>query len=212
MAATISLITMVFMFTPVRQLLPGGLKGDLRGQYLTAAMQIDSLSTVTRINDAYTRNIINILTDSVATARADEAERPGMLTDSLMPASERERQFVQRYEEEERFNLSVLSPIAAEGMIFENPSVSDTGLGPVAAVYRGTVINVATDADGVSTVMIQHPNDFISVYTPMTSVYVDKGDKVVAGQRIGATPDRRPLEMELWHSGSKLDPSVYIPY
>ena len=124
------------------------------------------------------------------------------MTDSLLAASEAEMQFVRSYEEEERFNISVLAPIAAEGMVFSSPlpsaiSLSDivptngikgitataNAVTPVSAVYRGTVISVATGADGLTT---------------------------VAARRIGNIPSKGRVVFELWHKGSPLDPAEFI--
>ena len=40
-AAIASLITVIFMFTPVRRLLPGYLPSDRRGQYMEMALKVD---------------------------------------------------------------------------------------------------------------------------------------------------------------------------
>ncbi|MCI9053743.1 MAG: M23 family metallopeptidase [Muribaculaceae bacterium] len=211
-AAIASLIAMIFMFTPLGKLLPGQLRGDLRAGYLEAALRIDSLQRVTREQEAFTRNIMAILSDSLSAGPATASNAAtASTTDSLISASEAERRFVRQFEEEERFNLSVLSPIAAEGMIFEAPTASEDGTGPVAAVYRGTVVGL-TETAGTTTLTIQHPNDFISVYSRLANAYVAKGDKVLAGQRIGAATSGAPVLFELWHGGSSLDPANYLPH
>lgn len=212
LAAITSLIAVIFMFTPLGRLLPGGLKGDVRRQYTEAALKIDSLERISREQTAYTSNIIAILTDSLPDPVIPDARQPSALIDTLISAGENELRFVKQYEQEQRFNLSVLSPIAAEGMIFEAPSETDTGAGPVNAVYRGSVVAAFTGDDGLSTLVVQHPNDFISVYNDLDQVYVDRGDKIVAGQRIGHATSGRPLLFELWHSGARLDPALYIAY
>ena len=213
-AATISLVAVVFTFTPIGNFLPGQLKGNLREQYLETALRIDSLERITREQNAYTRNIVNILSDNIDSTNISTSE--SLLTDlsidSLITSSEDERRFVRQFEEAERFNLSVLSPIAAEGMIFEAPTDSDEGIGEISSVYRGTVIGISTDFNGTLSITIQHPNDFISVYNNLEQTYVEKGSKVTIGQRIGRTKKSKPLSFELWHSGSLLNPSHYISY
>lgn len=215
-AAIASLVAVIFMFTPLGLLLPGQLSGEERRGYTDAALRIDSLERVSAVQVAYTRNLINILDDSLP--EVNEAELAAAATaspsviDTLISAGESERRFVKQFEQDSRFNLSVLSPIAATGMIFESPSMTDTGAGPVMAVYRGTVVSVFYDPDGWSTAIVQHPNDFITVYDNLDEVYIDRGDKVVAGQRIGEATAARPLAFELWHGGTKLAPATYIPY
>lgn len=217
LAGGASLVAMIVIFTPLGAILRGDLPRDLRGQYRDMALRVDSVSRLARINEAYTRNIVGILTDSLPDDY-EQAEQQAIAAegsptaDSLMTASDAEKQFVQQFEARERFNLSVLSPIAAEGMIFETPTASDDGIGAVAAIYRGTVVALSYDKDGLATVTVQHPNDFISSYANLKEAYVKKGEKIVAGQRIGKSTTEAPLLFELWHAGSKLDAAQYIIY
>lgn len=212
-AAMASLVAVIFMFTPLSQLIPGRLRGDLRSQYIETALRVDSLEHVSRANSAYMANIQAILSDSLPEQVIPDMRQPSAVVDSLVSAGDAERRFVKQFEEEQRFNVSVLSPIAAEGMIFLAPTETDAGVGPVSAVYRGSVIAVYTDPrHGLSSVIVQHPNDFISTYTDLKDVYVERGDKVIAGQRIGSADAVSPMSLELWHSGLKLDPTLYIAY
>ncbi len=209
-AAVASLILVLVMFTPLGTFLPGQLRGDLRSQYAQAALRIDSLEQVSRRQTAYMENIRRILTDSVSADLTVTSTE--VITDSLVSASTAERQFVRRFEDEQRFNLSVLAPIAAEGMIFEAPTMSADGTGEVSAIYRGTVLSTAIAPNGLLMVMVQHPNDFVSIYNNLEHVYIAAGDKVVAGQRIACTAANRPLALEMWHDGVKLSPELYLPY
>lgn len=210
-AAVASLILVLVMFTPLGTFLPGQLRGDLRSQYTQAALRIDSLEQVSRRQTAYIENIRRILSDSV-TVEAPAAATTGVITDSLVSASTAERQFVRQFEDEQRFNLSVLAPIAAEGMIFEAPTMSADGTGEVSAIYRGTVLSTAIAPNGLLMIMVQHPNDFVSIYNNLEHVYIAAGDKVVAGQRIACTAANHPLALEMWHDGVKLSPELYLPY
>ena len=200
------------MFTPLGALLPGHLDGDLRSQYLDAALRIDSLERAAKRHDAYADNIRRIFEgpDELPAPQPTAAQASSVGADSLLEASEAERRFVRQFDARERFNLSVLSPIAAEGMIFESPVENVTGIGNADAIYRGTVVSVARAPEGTFTIAIQHPNDFLSVYSHLDEVYVDKGSKVIAGQRIGRTAAGAKLDFELWHSGSALDAGQYV--
>ncbi len=212
-AAIGSLIAVILIFTPIRSLLSGELPGDLRDRYTELALKLDSVSERARISEAYSANIVAILTDSVSEDDVRRrVETSVATTDSFITASEREKQFVQQFESRERFNLSVLSPIAAEGMIFEAPTATDAGTGNVGAIYRGTVIALDYGSNGLGVIAIQHPNDFISVYSNLSDTYVEKGAKILAGQRIGASTTDAPLLFELWHSGTLLDTPQYIKY
>ncbi len=214
-AALASLITVIFMFTPVGNLLPGHLKGDERAGLITLGLKVDSLNQVAREYSSYTDNLRAILLDSADTSLPDGTAGSALSAipvDSLIEAGQAEREFVRRFEEDARYNLSVLSPIAAEGMTFDAPTSTPQGIGSVSAVYRGAVISESETPSGRFNVVIQHPNDFISIYANLSDSYVSRGDKIIAGQRIGNSTTEAPLLFELWHSGTQLDPALYIYY
>ena len=210
-AAVVSLIVVIFIFTPAGYLLPGSLRPAERWQYVDLAVRIDSLTQHSSRQDAYLTNLEAIFTDSVGAPRPGAAPAAEVTTDSLLEASDAERRFVQQFEARENFNLSVLSPIAAEGMTFEAPVTAESGIGQVSAVYRGTVTGEFPAPDGTTALTVQHPNDFVSTYRNLTDVYVQPGQKVASGQRLGQTGPV-PLLFELWHSGTMLDPHEYIAY
>lgn len=89
--------------------------------------------------------------------------------------------------------------------------LSTTRGGGLNAVYRGTVISTDYNEAGLSTIAIQHPNDFVSIISGVAETYVRKGDKVTAGQRLGRSDATGIISFELWHKGSSLDPAEYIP-
>lgn len=228
-AAGAALLWVIIVYTPVRQLIPGTLQGDLRAQYIEAALKLDSLEEAARQNAAYINNIASVLQGDFdpESIRPDSTAAALSVSDSLLAASDAERMFVQRYRQDERFNLSVLAPIAAEGMIFTAPlsasgvvtpkagggiEISTSRATPVSAVYRGTVVSVTTAANGLSTITVQHPNDFVSVYSGVGDLFVTSGQKVQAGRRMAHTDARHSLTFELWHSGTSLDPREYIAF
>lgn len=206
LAAVCSLIVVILAFTPVGRILPGRLAPEERAMYADMALRTDSLERVVTSMERFASNIRAILTDSVNTAPTELL--PAQSTDSLAGASEAELRFVKQFEQRERFKLSVLTPLAADGMIFETPFTPQPGGTAVSSIYRGTVVSAQLMPEGWWSVTIQHPNDFLSVYAPLTDVYVTKGAGVLAGQRIGSAS---APALELWHAGSELDPAQYIP-
>lgn len=231
-AAIAALVFVILFYTPVRRLMPGQLDGDLRSRYIDMALSLDSLEQEARINDAYLTNIGDILmgrVDPDSTRESIAAAMAAPSSDTLIAASEAERRFVKSYEDADRFNLSVLTPIAAEGMTFYSPvpgvlsepeqnetatsvSFDEKMLLPVSSVYRGTVIGVYPGPTDTRTVIVQHPNDFISVYGGLREVFAAVGDKVAAGQRIGHSGEGARFDFELWHNGSATNPTDYIGF
>ncbi|MBR5898148.1 MAG: M23 family metallopeptidase [Muribaculaceae bacterium] len=221
-------------FTPIRTLLPGYLKTSQRQENIVNSMMVDSLKMRVDINNAYLQNITDILTDNVVVEEVvipNDSAVSAIPVDSIMGASPAELQFIQQFEDDERYNLSVLSPLVAEGMLFYAPvsgatveeqlmdgsmalSLIVSSLSPVSAVYAGTVVDVYYDAMKGNVVIIQHSNDFLSKYIGVGETMCQVGAKVVAGQRIGMisrNPDSR-FVFELWHKGTALQPLDYIAF
>lgn len=225
MSAVCALIWVIMAFTPLRQLFPGALKGDLRAAYLETAVKLDSLEQASKKNQAYIANLIAVMKDEI---NPDSVTSVVLPADTLLGSSDTERLFVEKYREEERFNLSVLAPIAAEGMVFYTPVngsvdiVPNTGkdalsirtgrIIPISSVCRGSVVAVDALPDGLFSITIQHPNDFISIYSGLGEIFVNKGSKVLPGQRIAHSSSTSDAIFELWHNGSALDAREYIAF
>ena len=221
--------------TPLRTILPGYLKRSQRHEMTDMSARVDSLSRLAAVNNRYLDNLVAILNDeididSIRQAYTDSINRLHLPVDSLSGTSNAEREFARRYEQRERFNVSVLSPVVAEGMVFY-PAVKSpittasepsgrvsyqlSPSSPVSAIYRGTVIDSHYVPGEGYTMVIQHPHDFISRYTGIAEPMVGQGAKVNTGARIGLSSntradDRPPLTLEMWFNGSQLDPTEYI--
>lgn len=221
--------------TPLRTLLPGYLKRSQRYEMNEMSARVDSLSRIAAVNNMYLDNMVAIINDeidldSINRAYNDSINRLQLPVDSLLTTSGTEREFVRRFEQRERFNVSVLSPVAADGMIFYPPVTSPLSQStepsgrinyqlspgsPVSAIYRGTVVDTYYVPGNGYTVILQHPHDFLSRYTGLSTALVERGDKVNAGARVGlsstiTSSDRPAVTFEMWYNGSRLDPSSYI--
>lgn len=234
--AITSMVSMVVLFTPLRTLLPGYLKESQRQQAIASVMRVDSLLTKTDLNSSYLANLQRILNapDDTANLASCMINDTVMTVDSLLPASDAERQFVRKFDEQEKFNLKVLSPIAADGIDFfapvagahtTSPKTSRptsvklicTPKIPVTAVLSGTIIDCnKLFGDGYS-VLIQHPNGFVSKYSGVNTMLVNTGEKVETGTPIGMTgnavqENATTITYELWNKGTRLNPWDYIPF
>ena len=227
-AAVAALVYVIMAFTPLRRMLPGALPGDMHGRYIETTLRLDSLQRVMNANAAFLADVEAVIygrvdPDSARTAQGELSELP----DTLLAASEAERAFVQAFESKRRYNLSVLAPIAAEGMAFYSPAPgAEATAAPdgrsallrgarrqgVDAVYRGTVIAAFADSRGLYTIVLQHPNEFISIYSGLADCFVARGETPATGARIGAAPDDGTLTFELWHKGGSLNPEDYVAF
>lgn len=222
-AAVVALMWAIIRFTPVGAMLPGETEAEMRRQIVELGIRADSLQNRLRVLDSYSSNLMAAIggkpTDSYVSTVVSEG-------DTLIEASEAEREFVENYDPSGRFNLSVLAPIAAEGMAFYSPlvdgrlntaadarvaSLSVMEPSPVMAVYQGTVISVGRDTQGYL-LTIQHGNNFISQYSGLESVYVKKDARVQAGEAIGSIVPDQPLLFEIWHDGTAVAPDRLISF
>ncbi|MCM1152167.1 MAG: peptidoglycan DD-metalloendopeptidase family protein [Muribaculum sp.] len=224
----------VVLATPIKQYLPGYLKESQRAEGEETILRLDSLKLAYDRNQAYINNLTTVLN----TGRAPSADSLEMVMtanrltpDSLLDASKTEKDFVKRMQQSEKYNISILAPLAAEGMMFspvsdESVIASDSKfdhkarvlLPPgttVGSIADGTVIGVYTD-HLYSTVIIQHPKGFISRYSGLRTVLVAEGDIVYGGQAIALAPPssstvgKGSVGVELWHNGCALLPEEYI--
>lgn len=165
------------------------------------------------------------------TARSLSLERV-IPIDSVLPRSGEEAAFAKIMQEREKFNISVLSKMAAEGMLLF--PVSDEGVvttdsrdtykirmiipdhATIMAVADGVVLAEYFDQSfGRNVIIVQHDNGFVSKISGLGSLYVGQSDQVNGGEVISAAPHLRnkstsEICVELWHNGLPVKPYDYI--
>lgn len=120
-------------------------------------------------------------------------------------------------------NLFFYPPV--KGVISSNYSSEHHGTDVVAAensiihsVLDGVVILDTWTVETGYTIIIQHSNDFLSVYKHNSKLLKKTGDRVMAGEGIallGNTGDLTlgpHLHFELWHEGKPVNSENYIVY
>lgn len=224
----------IVALTPVKRTMPGFMTSSDRTDVVNALARIDSLRMVMASNQVYIDNVVTLFdTEREPTDSMHVSGRPTPLPpDSLKTASAAERKFVSMMDEREKFNLNVLSPVAADAVIFSDPMdggivVADSrkseqlkvilpsGHG-VNAIADGRVVERSFDtSEGTYTLMIQSKRGFLTRYSHLGPPLVDKGATVLAGQRItiapeSATPRTRFVGIEMWREGTPLIPGEYV--
>lgn len=221
-------------YTPLRNLLPGYLKESQRAATEEGLMRLDSVMAVYERNQAYIDNILRV-TDENRESSDSAALTPvsrELTADSLMKAGPAEQKFVSQMEERERFNISVLAPLAAEDLLFS--PVSSEGVfteesrksteGEI-ILARGASVQSAADGTVVAlyysaplrgyVIVVQHGRGFLTSYTHTGTPLVGVGDMVNSGQAIALAPspdarDTRRVMVRVWHNGSALVPYDYL--
>ncbi len=237
LAAVMLIVSIGFLavlLTPLKTLIPGYFRESDRAASEQALLRVDSIREAYLRNEAYVANIhqrLNTSRPPVKAAESKETRRP-IAADSLLPPSAEENRFSKVMQEREKFNIAVVAPMAAEGMLFY--PVTDEGVithasrasrralvamparGAVMAVADGSVVARYFDAVARAyTIILQHDNGFVSRYTGLSEPLVGEAENVLGGQVIALSPPApasRPSEIavELWHNGIPLHPYDYI--
>lgn len=241
-ACTVIFLTaaVIIAFTPLRNYLPGYINSDVRRQIVENALRANSLQQALDRQNRYMMTVRDILSGRVKT---DTVASLDSLTDAraeqLMERSREEEEFRRRYEEEERYNLTAVTGAHdAAGMVFFRPLRAavavpfnpadkhfgvDLAAGPregVMAALDGTVVLAAYIAGEGRVVMIQHAQNFLTVYRHCGGLMCASGDQVKGGDVIALTQDRKDADggshpffhFELWHGGVPVDPARYVVF
>lgn len=229
----VALGVLLITFTPFSALLPGYLNRDSRHAYENLNSQTDSLNAVVANQTVYLENLMALLMPD-----PEVVENPVIITedsihlipiDSLLPTSKIESEFVARHEEDEKYKLSVLTPLPSKilpfvppvkGAVLSTADVTATVTQPIYTTPSGATVNSCYGGRVIAsyfipgsgaTVIVQHPLNFISVYRGMEKARVSDGDKVTSGQSLGTMPASQPrLEFELWLDGDRVNPADYF--
>ena len=104
---------------------------------------------------------------------------------------------------------------------FPGITINSTGLHFVTAkesdaeaIFDGEVLNILVGSGGIKNVMVRHGN-YISSYNNIESSYVNKGDKIKTGQKIGKiftdkVSGKTKLVFSLFKNTKRLNPSSWI--
>lgn len=212
---------------------------NMRQQLIDDMLRIDSIENVIAIHDAYSGNMRDVLLGKIS---VDSVPSIDSLVNNgsyqLEESSIDEREFVTRYEEQERYNVTAQSPglidvqnrnlyRPAAGVISEPFDYNrghfgvDIAANPeesIVAVMDGTVLLSNYTAEDGYVISILHPGDMVSVYKYCSKVLKKEGDKVRAGDvvafvgKTNSTYTSSHLHFELWYEGQPLDPQKYIVF
>lgn len=224
----------IIMTTPLRTLLPGYLKQGERTAAEQGLLRLDSIKDSYSINSQYIENIMTVLnTDRVPTDSVQKASTPNELPpDSLLPASPREREFINEMKDREKYNVTVLAPIAGEQLriypVAEGAVLSEHSLNavkskvltpkesPICALSDGRVLSVQNNSpEGGAAIVMQHDNGFATRYSHVGTPTVTPGSHVDGGAVIahGATGGVLTpgyFFLEMWYDGSPIQPDKYL--
>ena len=238
----ITVTSAIIIATPIRYYLPGYLDSEIREKALRAAIRTDSLEQQLKYQEAYINNLRDIFSgkrqfDSVKMIDTISVSE----NDPSLKKTELEKQFAKHYEEEEKYNLSVLSSSPSnpmEGLVFFKPAkgfitsrfdpsknhygitikIKDSSKETVSATLDGSIVFAGYDINSGYTIQIQHKNGFTSIYKNNSILLKQTGDKVRTGEAIAVIDDKAEkdsqtaLNFELWYKGNAVNPENYISF
>ena len=230
--------SLIIVFTPLRNYLPGYMNTEVREQVVTNALRADSLQWLMERQRMYIMNIQDIISGNVKTDSIHSIDSLTVVrSEELMERTQAEDEFRKLYEENERYNLTTIDNApAVTGLIFFRPTRGmissgfdvnqkhygiDIAASPnesVLSTLDGTVILATYTADTGYVIQVQHNQNLVSVYKHCGSLLKKVGDTVKAGEAIalvGNTGEKTTgphLHFEVWNKGRALDPTKYIVF
>lgn len=226
--------SVIIVSTPLRNYLPGYLDSEIREGAIKLAIKTDSLETKQRYQDEYIQNIKDIFAGKVQPGGESNVDTVMIAAeDKSLQSSDREKEFNEQYEEEEKYNLTnnVTSENApTEGVTFFRPvkgviskkynvpsmlgvDISTAGES-VVATLSGAIAYAGYDPEADNVVIIQHKNGFVSIYKGVSMLLKKTGDVVRTGEAIGfiESEKQKTLHFELWYKSRPINPELYISF
>jgi len=236
---TIAIIVLI-AFTPLREFIPGYPDGNMRRHIITNVYKLDSLEHELEIRDRYFKSINTIIRGGTPESYENEQDTAVVYDEITFDKSEHDSLLRQQIEEEELFNLSILSGAnnktdfsrihfypPVKGLVTNsfNPNENHYGTDivtsaskAVSATLDGTVIIANWTLETGYVIQIQHENNLISVYKHNSELLKKVGHHVKAGETIaiignsGELTSGPHLHFELWHNGTSIDPEDYVAF
>ncbi len=237
---TFTLISLIIFITPLKHYLPGYQDSGNRSAIIQQSMVVDSLENEVNLINAYlevVKSNILLKDKSDYTQSLDSLEMKEQAVE-LVEKSKRERDFVENYEEAEKYNIGTLDldmpneraytffkPVNGVVASLFNPIKNDFGISiitppaeTVKSVLEGKVVFAEFTFENAWVIQIQHENDYISIYKNNSRLLKRVGDHVKAGQSIALTGEEdekkgnKHFYFEIWKKGNAINPQEVITF
>jgi murein DD-endopeptidase MepM/ murein hydrolase activator NlpD len=229
------LIALLFIFTPLKYVLPPVDNYKLENEVIKNSILADSLKREIAFRDNYFEQIQNIINgvhidkfESTDTATSSELLSKKQQDSIMNILIKREQESMKQIMSDEKIDVKKDNfYVPLQGVISNkfDPSKSHYGVDivaqegtPVIAIQEGTVILATWSVNTGYVIEIQHPNNLISVYKHNGELLKKEGDKVKAGEPIalvgnsGEQTTGPHLHFEMWHNGVPVDPEKYLNF
>ena len=234
---TFVLLTVLIFTTPIRFYLPGYGESGNRGRIISQSMYTDSLLNKIELQSGYLAMLKDIIAGEVKVDSIVSLDSAQMVNTAkeYLNKSKKEKEFVEKFEREEKYNLTTIESKSNENMyVFFRPtkgvisstySLSEKQYGisiitspneTVLSVLAGTVVYAAFTFEFGWVIQVQHENNYLSIYKNNTQLLKKVGDNVKAGEGIAITGgnnrDKSGIQFyfELWKQGKPVNPEDVI--
>lgn len=234
---TFFMLASLIVYTPLKYYLPGHGGPNERVAVINKTMQIDSLLQQVNLQATYLEVLKSIITGDIQKDSTFTADTISLKerAEVLMEKARTEKEFIAKYEADEKYNLSSLAYKEIEsifvffkptkGVISSSFNYQEKQFGvsmvtasneSVVSVLAGTVIYTSFSFTYGWVIQIQHPDNYVSIYKHNTSLLKKPGDTVKAGEVIAFTGDDpnnktgNHFYFELWKQGKPMNPEEVI--
>lgn len=241
-AIGVAVVTLIFgvllllvAYTPLLDLMPGYRTnaGRSREMLIRSIVRIDSLER--KMNDMLTYNENRILVVSGKTPAMQSVKNDSLQRNkSFVAPSKADSILRKKIENDERYRLNntkqksivqnSLNAVAPMyGLISERFNskgllgvrINGTRDAQVSAIADGMIILSDWSPEAGHSIVIQHKDNYLSVYRHLSGILLSKGERVQGAQAIGyaGSDDEEELSMlefELWRNGKAVNPELYI--
>ena len=200
-------LSLLIFFTPIKHFLPGFADSSIRTELITETMRVDSLTQTLALQQKQMKVIKDILAGNIVLDTVDTESLEVKNWENLsLGKSKDEQEFVDEFEQEEKYNLgSIALPKEEVVEVFVKPvkGVITQPFAPkmnqygvelatspneaVLAALKGTVVLVDYSLKFGYVIGIQHDNGFFSVYKNNERVLKQVGQEVRVGELSEAT-------------------------
>lgn len=236
---TIGIIVLI-AFTPIREFIPGYPDGNMRRNIINNVYKLDSLEHELEMRDRYFESVNTIIRGGTPVSYENSQDTSIRYEEITFDKSEHDSLLRQQIEEEELFNLSILTNTSnktdfssihfyppVKGLVTNSFNPSENHFGTdivtasnkvVVATLDGTVIIANWTLETGYVIQIQHENNLVSVYKHNSELLKKVGNHVTAGETIaiignsGELTSGPHLHFELWHNGTPINPEDYVAF
>ncbi len=237
----VTCVVLIFIYTPLRELIPGYPNAQTREVMMNNALRADSLEKVIHLWEIHLVNLQRVLADEDPLTPEEILPKghfsgiPELTVggrsreDSLLRAQTEQRE--QEYQENiqgrniQIEGLHFFPPV--KGLVTSKFSAAENHFAVdivapessvIYAVLDGTVSFASWTEEFGYVLQIQHENNLLSIYKHCSQLFKKTGDPVTAGSAVavigkeGTYSTGYHLHFELWHKGVPLDPVDYINF